>query len=290
MRLRTLPLSLAGIVTGIGLAATRCQLDWMTVSALILTALALQILSNLSNELGDTLSGTDTDQRQGIHYSLQDGIMTIKDMKILIVCFALLCVGFGLCMIHSAFGGLNNVMSYSFIGLGAAAIWAATRYTLGKHPYGYHGFGDIAVFIFFGFATTAGGYIICRGSLDSQEILIPAAAIGCFSVGVLNVNNIRDMKTDAATRTTLAIMMGPAMAKLYQTVLILLGLAFMITYSSLAGGSLWRWMYVITLPLYIRHLYVVYTRKDRDLDSALPLLVMATFAFAVLASVGMNIS
>lgn len=286
MRLRTLPLSLAGIVTGIGLAATRCQLDWMTVSALILTALALQILSNLSNELGDTLSGTDTDQRQGIHYSLLDGIMTIKDMKALIMYFALLCVGFGLWMIHSAFGGLNNAMSYSFIGLGAAAIWAATRYTLGKHPYGYHGFGDIAVFIFFGFATTAGGYIICRGGLDSQEILIPAAAMGCFSVGVLNVNNIRDMKADAATRKTMAIRMGGRGARVYQTVLIVLGWVLLLSWSLMHSESVKSFAYVVSLPIFAAHLVIVWRRDGKALDKMVPMLSIGTFLLSLMTFIG----
>ena len=77
MRLRTLPLSLSGIVMGVFLAAADYRIDALTVVFLALTTVCLQILSNLSNELGDTLHGTDTAERQGIHYSIQDGDMTI---------------------------------------------------------------------------------------------------------------------------------------------------------------------------------------------------------------------
>ena len=199
MRLRTLPLSLAGIVLGVLLAAKICDYDVLTVVLLALTTVCLQILSNLSNELGDTLSGTDRSDRQGIHYSIQDGEMTVPEMKRLIGCFAVLSCLVGFAMVWRAFGTVLSPLPAAFLALGAAAVWAAMHYTLGKHPYGYRGLGDIFVFIFFGLATVCGGYFLTCLVWD-WRILLPAASIGCFSVAVLNVNNIRDMKSDAATR------------------------------------------------------------------------------------------
>ena len=286
MRLRTLPLSLSGIVLGVCLAAADYHIKAMTVVWLALTTVCLQILSNLSNELGDTLHGVDTDERQGIHYSLQDGEMTVPQLKGLIGVIAGLCCVFGLLMIHSAFGSLFAPLSLVFIALGAAAIWAAMHYTLGKNPYGYRGLGDLFVFLFFGIVTVCGGYFICAHEIPTPLLLLPAAAIGCFSVAVLNVNNIRDMKTDAANRITVAIRLGGKRARIYQTVLVTLGWIFMTAYCLLRFFSPWHYLYILTLPLYIKHLRGVWTLEDRALDPMLPLLVISTFLFAVMGGIG----
>ncbi len=286
MRLRTLPLSPSGIVMGVFLAAADYRIDALTVIFLALTTVCLQILSNLSNELGDTLHGTDTAERQGIHYSIQDGDMTIPQMKRLIGVMVALCCIFGLLMIRFSFGKIFDWHPMTFVVLGAAAIWAAMHYTLGKNPYGYRGLGDLFVFLFFGIATVCGGYFLCAHEFPSWIILLPASAIGCFSVAVLNVNNIRDMKTDAATRTTMAIRLGLRRARIYQTVLIALGWTFMTAYCLLRFPSPWHYLYVLTLPLYILHLRGVWTRTDKDLDPMLPLLVMGTFIFSLLAGIG----
>lgn len=286
MRLRTLPLSLSGIVMGVLLAAADYHVDPWTVLFLALTTVSLQILSNLSNELGDTLHGTDNDGRQGIHYSLQDGEMTVPQMKRLIAVVAAFCCIFGLLMIYFSFGKIFDWHPMTFVLLGAAAIWAAMHYTLGKDPYGYRGLGDLFVFLFFGIATVCGGYYLCAHEFPSWIILLPATAIGCFSVAVLNVNNIRDMKSDAATRVTVAMKLGEKRARIYQTVLIVLGWAAMLVYCSLRFFSIWHYLFVLTLPLFIIHLRGVWTRKDRALDPMLPLLVMSSFLFSLLAGIG----
>ena len=286
MRLRTLPLSLSGIVMGVLLAAAEYHVDPWTVLFLALTTVSLQILSNLSNELGDTLHGTDNDDRQGIHYSLQDGDMTVPQMKRLIAVVAAFCCIFGLLLIYFSFGKIFDWHPMTFVLLGAAAIWAAMHYTLGKDPYGYRGLGDLFVFLFFGIATVCGGYYLCAHEFPSWIILLPATAIGCFSVAVLNVNNIRDMKSDAATRVTVAMKLGEKRARIYQTVLIVLGWAAMLVYCSLRFFSIWHYLFVLTLPLFIIHLRGVWTRKDRALDPMLPLLVMSSFLFSLLAGLG----
>lgn len=286
MRLRTLPLSLAGITLGVLLAAGGHDFSWLTVSLLALTTVCLQILSNLSNELGDTLHGTDRADRQGIRYSLQDGEMTVREMERLIGCFAALSAVFGLAMVWSAFGTVLAPLPIAFLVLGAAAIWAAMHYTLGANPYGYRGLGDIFVFIFFGLATVCGGYFLTCLEWD-WSILLPAASIGCFSVGVLNVNNIRDMKSDAATRTTVAIRLGLRRARIYQTLLIVAGWVLMTVFSFAVGPtSWWRLLFVATMGSFFVHLKGVWTLEDRALDRMLPLLVISTFNFALLAGIG----
>ena len=287
MRLRTLPLSCAGVLLGILLAVADWKVDLLTAILIVLTTVCLQILSNLSNELGDVLRGTDTAERQGPQYGLNSGMMSIAEMKRLIGLFVGLCVVFGSAMTWRAFGTLLDLTPIMVLLLGAAAIAGAMKYTLGSNPYGYRAKGDIYVFIFFGLVSVLGAYFVCtRGMGLHWKLLLPAAGVGCFSVGVLNVNNIRDMKTDAANRVTVAIKLGVHKARIYQTLLIGLGWACMAAYCLLCWPSWWHWMWVITLPLYIKHLRGIWTREDRALDSMLPLLVMSTFALCLLYGLG----
>lgn len=286
MRLRTLPLSLAGIALGVLLAVRDHDFNVLTLILLALTTVSLQVLSNLSNELGDTLSGTDRSDRQGIHYSIQDGEMTVPEMKRLIGCFAGLSCLLGFGMVRSAFGTVLQPLPLAFLALGAAAVWAAMHYTLGRHPYGYRGLGDLFVFVFFGLATVCGGYFLTCLEWDWM-ILLPAAAIGCFSVGVLNVNNIRDMKSDAATRVTVAMKMGDRRARAYQTALIAAGWVLMTAYAlAFRPFSPWHFLYFAAALPFVRHLKGVWTLWDRDLDPMLPLLVLATASFAALGGIG----
>ena len=284
--MRTLPLSLAGIVLGVFLAVADYFVSAPVVVFLALTTVSLQILSNLSNELGDALSGTDNERRVGMIYSIQEGDITIPEMKTLVNVMSVVSVIFGTIMIRLSFGSFFSVSSITFYLLGAFAIWAARHYTLGKNPYGYRGLGDLYVFLFFGIATVVGGYYLCTHELVSAKMLLPAAAIGFFSVAVLNVNNIRDMKTDAATRVTVAMRLGEKGSRIYHTILIVLGWAAMFVYCSLRMFSIWHYLFVLALPLFVKHLVGVWKRKDEELDPMLPLLVMSSFLFSILAGIG----
>lgn len=286
MRLRTLPLSLAGVILGVTLAADKTDVSPWTAALIFLTTVCLQILSNLSNELGDTLSGTDSADRQGPKYALGSGDMTIGDIKKLILMFIGLCVISGLAMIQVSFGSLFKTESICLEALGAAAIVGAMKYTLGKNPYGYKGLGDVFVFIFFGLVSVLGGYYVAARELPPLIMLLPASAIGCFSVGVLNVNNIRDMKTDAANRVTVAIKLGMKGARIYQTILVTLGWALILVFCAVYDFAPGHFLFLITLPLYIKHLQGVWTRSERALDPMLPILVMSTFILSILAGAG----
>ena len=286
MRLRTLPLSLAGVILGVMLAADNTVVSPWTAGLILLTTVSLQILSNLSNELGDTLSGTDSADRQGPKYALGSGDMTIGDIKKLILMFIGLCVISGLAMIQVSFGSLFKTESICLEVLGAAAIAGAMKYTLGKNPYGYRGLGDMSVFIFFGLVSVLGGYYVAARELPPLIMLLPASAIGCFSVGVLNVNNIRDMKTDAVNRVTVAIKLGMKGARIYQTILVTLGWALILVFCAVYDFAPGHYIFIITLPLYIKHLQGVWTRSERALDPMLPMLVISTFVLSILAGAG----
>jgi len=285
MRLRTLPLSLAGVVLGLLLALKSHEASCWLMVWLLLTTVCLQILSNLSNELGDFLKGTDGEQREGPMYSLAQGAISVLEFKRLIVVFVLLCCVFGAAMVWTSFGTFLAWQPLMLLALGVAAIWAAMHYTLGKNPYGYRGLGDVFVFIFFGLVSVLGAYYVVAHTIESWSLLLPAVTIGCFSVGVLNVNNIRDMESDAATRITLPLKIGEVNAKIFQSVLIALGWLCMVLFSLITYTSLWNLLYFITLPLFMIHMNMVWKRQGKALDPALPLLVLSTFAFAILAGI-----
>lgn len=290
MRLRTLPLSLAGVILGIMLACKGHDVPWYVIVLTLLTTVCLQVLSNMSNELGDFLQGTDGEGREGPGYSLSGGLLTVQDFRICIVLLVGACCLFGALMTWTSFGTLLALQPILILVLGACAIWAAMHYTLGKNPYGYHGLGDLFVFIFFGLVPVIGGYYVAVHAFAPWTAWLPAVAVGCFSVGVLNVNNIRDMKSDAGTRVTVPILMGERRAKIYHTVLIVVGWMAMIAYAVLSRLPLVGWLFMLTLPLYVLHLKGVWSRCGKALDPMLPMLVMTTFAFSLLAGLGWLLS
>lgn len=286
LRLRTLPLSLSGIILGSMLAIADYKVIPLAVALLAVTAVFLQILSNLSNELGDTLKGTDAAREGGPMYALNAGLLTISDMKKLIAVFVVLSLLSTFFMVYVAFGTPWCMEGICFLLLGVAAVISAMRYTLGPSPYGYRALGDIYVFIFFGLTTVLGSYFILAREIPSWLLLLPAAAVGFFSVGVLNINNIRDAKSDALTRKTVAILLGDKWSRIYQTALIVAGWLCALAFCSLRFFDLWHYLFLLTLPMFIIHLRGAWRLKDKDLDPMLPILVMGTFIFSILMGLG----
>ena len=270
MRLRTLPLSLAGVVCGGLLAIGRSDGSWWAFVLVLLTACTLQVLSNLSNELGDHLSGVDGEGREGPNYSMADGGLTVKQMWLAINGTVVACCVSGLTMV------MVSGCPWWVLLLGAAAIWAATHYTLGKNPYGYRGLGDIFVFIFFGLVSVLGSYFVIAHTIPFEiRIWAPAVGIGLLSVAVLNLNNIRDMQSDEGLRKTIPLRIGVLRARWYQTLLVTVG------YTLMAGAS-GKWWLLLTIELFIEQVYGVWRREGKKLDPLLPRLVISTFLLALL--------
>ena len=199
---------------------------------------------------------------------------------------AVACALSGLLMLQASFGTLFALEPICLIILGAAAIGAAIKYTLGKNPYGYRGLGDMSVFIFFGIVSVLGSYFVMSHAFPYWIMLLPAVAIGCFSVAVLNVNNIRDIDSDAGLRVTTPMRIGVKRAKIYQTFLIVSGWLCLVAFNLLRFPDVWHWLYFITLPLFVAHLHGVWTRSGKALDPMLPLLVISTFLLSLLMGFG----
>lgn len=291
LRLRTLPLSVAGIILGSGLAYNLSTFNFQLSTFLlaVLTALCLQILSNLSNELGDALKGTDADQHGREAYGLQAGTITMQQMKRMIILFVLLSVLFGTALIGVAFWATPNTVHYTpntvhptpytntliFLLLGALAIIGAIKYTLGKHSYGYMGLGDLGVFLFFGLLSTMGAYYLQTQTL-TWEVFWAGVAVGLPCVGVLNLNNIRDMNNDRAHhKRTLACALGLKGARIYHSLLLIGAMTIMVLY-----GHYWT---LCVLPVWGWNLWYLWTQPESKLDKQMPVLMFSTLVFSVLA-------
>ena len=277
LRLRTLPLSVAGIILGSGLAYQDLSTLNFKLSTFILavcTALCLQILSNLSNELGDAQKGTDVDQHGREAYGLQAGTITQKQMKGMILLFIGLAIVSGLALLWAAFGSLLCTQSLAFIGLGALAIIGAMTYTLGKHSYGYIGLGDLGVFLFFGLLSTIGSYYLQTQTV-TWEVVWCGIAIGLPCVGVLNLNNIRDMQNDILHgKRTFASVLGPIGARIYHYLLLLFCLMIFVI-----EGHYWVGCIV---PIWAWHIRMLGTHNEM-LDKQMPLLMFSTLIVSILA-------
>ena len=277
LRLRTLPLSVAGIILGSGLAYQDLSTFTFQLSTFILavgTALCLQILSNLSNELGDAQKGTDSDQHGREAYGLQAGTITHKQMKGMILLFIGLAIVSGLALLWAAFGSLLCTQSLAFIGLGALAIIGAMTYTLGRHSYGYIGLGDLGVFLFFGLLSTIGSYYLQTQTV-TWEVVWCGIAIGLPCVGVLNLNNIRDMQNDILHgKRTFASVLGPIGARIYHYLLLLFCLMIFVI-----EGHYWVGCIV---PIWAWHIRMLGTHNEM-LDKQMPVLMFSTLIVSILA-------
>jgi 1,4-dihydroxy-2-naphthoate octaprenyltransferase len=252
-----------------------------------LTTLFLQILSNLANDYGDAISGADNEDRQGPRRMIQSGAITLKQMKRAIALTALLALISGLILIYITLKG-EHLYSFLFLFLGIAAIAAAIRYTIGSNPYGYRGLGDIYVFLFFGLLGTGGTYFLHAGNWY-WPILLPASAIGLFSTGVLNLNNLRDLENDRNSgKITIPVMLGKKRATWYHALLIIPGwlaiLAWLLFFESRPAA----WLIFISLPVYIKNVATALRRNapSSRLDPELRNLSLGTLLFVILYGAG----
>jgi 1,4-dihydroxy-2-naphthoate octaprenyltransferase len=250
MRLRTLPLASSAILLGIAMADLRYSANTIVAILCITTAICLQILSNFANDYGDFTKGTDNDQRLGNMRALQSGNITVHQMKFAIILLVGLSLTSGIALLYHASGGHFNLPFISFFLLGIAAIAAAIKYTIGKNAYGYSGFGDIFVFIFFGPVSVIGTFILCTGmhfSLsDDWIVILPSFAVGLLSTAVLNTNNIRDIENDFASgKFTIPVKLGLQKARVYHSFLMSFAL---LSWSLLIYFSFFHWIQLLIFP------------------------------------------
>ncbi|HSM62527.1 MAG TPA: 1,4-dihydroxy-2-naphthoate octaprenyltransferase [Gillisia sp.] len=289
-RLRTLPLSVSGIIVGTTIAVQQGYFSLVIFSLALGTTLGLQILSNFANDYGDGVKGTDNEDRIGPEREIQGGMITVREMKQGIVATAVLTLFMAILLIYSAFGQDHFIYAIIFFLLGVSAIIAAIKYTIGANAYGYKGLGDVFVFIFFGLVSVFGTYFLYARELY-WTALLPAAAIGMLSAGVLNLNNMRDRISDEKSgKINLVVKMGESNSKNYHYSLIFGAIFFLIIFTVLTAKELNNFIYLLAFIPLVLHLKRVVQNKDpQKLDPELKYLALTTFAIAVLFGIGLII-
>jgi 1,4-dihydroxy-2-naphthoate octaprenyltransferase len=298
-RLRTLPLSLSGIIMGAFIAKWRLYgeggtWDWKIFALALVVTLLYQVLSNYANDYGDGVKGTDAKRASEAEArAVASGKITAKQMKNAVILFSVLSFVATVALLYVAF--IPNYMKefYIFIGLGVASILAAIGYTVGKKPYGYMGLGDIFVFIFFGLVSVCGSYFLFTKTF-SWDMLLPGTAIGMMSMAVLNLNNMRDIESDKLSgKNSFALRIGFKNAMIYEMVLLQLPLILILMFLAVNGFFQTQNYYVfivmiLMLPLMKLRRQIMAVKNPRELDPFLKQVGIMTFVMAVLTAFGLN--
>jgi 1,4-dihydroxy-2-naphthoate octaprenyltransferase len=287
-RLRTLPLSVSGIIVGSFYAMSQALFNWNIVILALLTTLGFQVLSNFANDYGDGIKGTDNEDRVGPKRAIQSGVISPKQMKNALIITSLLTLLSAIALIYVAFKDHNLFFSFIYLLLGILAIASAIRYTVGNSAYGYRGFGDLFVFIFFGLVSTLGIYFMFAKEMD-WLLILPATSIGFLSVAVLNLNNMRDEESDRkSNKNTIVVKMGASNAKVYHYFLIISAMILIVGFSYFKDFTFDQYLYAIAFFPLLKHLKTVYTNKNpKELDPELKKVALSTFALSVLLSLSM---
>jgi len=296
-RLRTLPLSVSGIILGSylgnqfvnNLSETNIQYSIWESSIFwlaILTTIGFQVLSNFANDYGDGIKGSDKN-RTGEARMVASGAITPKHMKLAMLWTIVVTLTIAVLLIYVAFGSESFGFSILFLGLGIASIVAAMKYTMGTSAYGYSGFGDLFVFLFFGLLSVVGSYVLFTKALD-LKIFFPAISVGLLSTAVLNLNNLRDRDEDKKNnKNTLVVKLGLNNAKIYHYFLYLLALISALLYIVLDFRSIYQFIFLVAFIPLIKNMITVSKNKiPAELDSELKKVALSTFLFAILFGIG----
>lgn len=298
-RLRTLPLSMSGIIMGSFIARWKLLeqgkiWDWTIFALALLVTLLYQVLSNFANDYGDGVKGTDQNRiGEAEQRAVASGKISAKQMRNAVILFAVLSLVATLVLLYKAFFPDFIKEFYTFIGLGIACILAAIGYTVGKKPYGYLGLGDLMVFIFFGLVSVCGSYFLFTKSFD-WDMLLPASAIGLLSAAVLNLNNMRDIENDEKSgKKTLALRLGFKNAMIYEMVILMLPPILVLIYMFLEGleeqGKYYAFIFFITVfPLTALRRKMMEVKEPKELDPFLKQVGIITLLMSVLVAFGLN--
>lgn len=296
-RLRTLPLSVSGIIVGSMYALayptnnilTPTEVfNWRIFGFALLTTLGLQILSNFANDYGDGMKGTDNEDRIGPKRAIQSGVISPQAMKRAIIITATLTLLSAMLLIYFAFRKTNLGYSLFYLVLGILAILSAIRYTVGNTAYGYRGYGDVFVFVFFGLVSTLGVNFLYSKQINF-DLFLPATAIGFLSVGVLNLNNMRDEESDRkSNKNTIVVKIGGEKAKKYHYFLIVAAMILVLIFAIVNDFHFDQYLFLLTYIPLTKHLITVYKNKNpKALDSELKKVALSTFALSILLALCM---
>ena len=244
----------------------------------------LQMLCNFANDYGDFKKGVDGAHRVGPQRELQSGEISEKEMRKAMAVVAAICLISGALLLF-VFAGLTWKELAVFAALGIGAVLASLLYTLGKHPYGYRGLGDLYCFLFFGWAAVAGTFYLATKQLDFS-VLLPASAMGFLSNAVLNINNMRDIENDRASgKNSLVVKIGLKKAFVYHCLLIGLAFVCLTIYLVLHHAAWYSYLFLLLSVLFVKDLVAIKKTEPELLDPFLGRQVKNSFLLVVVFGV-----
>lgn len=209
-RVKTLPAAVSPVIIGTSFAN---GIDWFKALLALIVSCALQVGVNYANDYSDGIRGTDTN-RIGPTRLVASGLATASAVKnAAIISFVIAAIA----------GSILSMLSNRWlIVIGAISILAAWGYTGGKKPYGYLGFGELAVFVFFGLVATIGSYFVQSATINWQVFLL-SIPVGCLSCAILVLNNLRDLPKDKmVSKNTLAVLLGDKKTRIFYVILLVI--------------------------------------------------------------------
>jgi 1,4-dihydroxy-2-naphthoate octaprenyltransferase len=282
-RPRTLPAAVAPVLVGTSLAGFAHVFHPLRFVAALLSALFIQVGTNLSNDYSDARRGADAEDRLGPVRVTAGGL--VPPRQVLVATY----VSFGLAVLFGIY--LIAVACWELLLVGAASILAGVAYTGGPRPYGYEGLGELFVFLFFGVVAVAGSYFVQVQRL-SWEAFALAVPVGLLAAGILVVNNIRDIDSDRrAGKRTLAVRLGRERTRVMFAAIVYL--AYLLAPVTWVFGPTTAWVLLpwLTLPLAASLIRVVRSRTDGpSLNGALAQSGMLQLSFCLLLSAGLLLS
>ena len=274
----TLPAAVAPVLVGAAAAADE-RFRLLVFLATMAAALLLQIGTNLANDLFDFERGADTSERLGPTRVTQAGLIAPEHVRLGTILAFAAAVAIGVYLLY--IGG------WPILAVGVLAILAGVAYTGGPWPFGYHGLGDIVVFVFFGLVAVTGTYYQQTGAVDSSAA-VAALPVGKTVTAILVVNNLRDIETDRrAGKRTLAVLLG-ARATRAQYALLTLGAYATVPFLLLTDASAWVLLSWLSLPLaLLLNRSVLQGESGRALNPILQRTGQLHFAFGALLALGL---
>lgn len=278
-RPKTLPAAIVPVLVGAACAYRAGQFDPAMSGLCLACALLLQITSNFANDVFDFEHGADAHDRVGPARAVASGWISTRAMKRAMWLTVALACATGLFLIIK--GGIV------FMLLGALSVLCAIAYTGGPYPLGYHGFGDLCVFAFFGLVAVCGTAYLNAGYVTTTAWL-GAVAVGCLSTAILVVNNIRDVETDERSgKRTLAVRFGRTAGVLEYVAL--LAVAYLVPLTLWLTGAAGSWILLpwLTVPLAVARVTEVYQERNQALNGTLAKTAKLLLAFGALLTIGL---
>jgi 1,4-dihydroxy-2-naphthoate octaprenyltransferase len=286
IRPRTLPAAVAPVLVGTALAWADGAFSFAPALAALVASLLLQIAANLANDYFDFIKGTDIPGRKGPTRVAQSGLLSLGKLRI----------GIGATLLAVAVLGLYlvSVGGWPILALGLAALLSALVYSGGPYPIGYHGLGDIFVFLFFGLGAVCGTYYV-QALMFTPMVFVAAFPVGALTTAILVVNNLRDIDTDKATgKRTLAVRLGARATQLEYVLLLatayIVPLALWIAGHRLGGREPSAWLLLpwLTIPLAVRLVEAIRrTSKGPRLNQILARTASLDLLFSLLLAIAL---